>query len=704
MANRMRAALAAGLFVACGSEQSEPPAPIVHDAPVIQQVLVEYDGRELTFRTLRPGELEDVLHDEVGAGRQPLVELDSYACSTCTGDEYVAFSNVPGTTRAITNGSAQGTVPLWAMADEGNCGAVPTTGVCQQVRARNLYPQQLERVYAELITLMPTRDSTAVQVSDNGWNAVDDFGLTPDFTNAMWRIGTMGRNGIATDGVTTYWTFTGATAPATNFTFRFLVQVHGQLVQPTRRATLVGNDDPAADYPARTGGSAENTNIDMTPDGRYVVFTTESPVFLPVGIEGDYVIRHDMITGENLVLNRRSDGSVRNGCRSGNPSISDDGTRVVFWNDNCSLVTPGDPENRIHIYLRDITAGTTSLVDVSTTGSYGNGSAQEPRISADGNVVVFHSSARNLVAGHPPSDGDDREFACQEVFRRDLSTGTTVHISAIDGTPLNDPSGYTPLCGGGATAAGIRPDLSDDGNVIAFLGAQPLVPGDTNGSADVYVYRHDGVTADVFRASETESGGQLPAPTEVQHPSLSGNGAYVTFSTTSTSILASNGRRHVYRRTTSRGDFASVERVTETPTDAQGSGDNGGNPFAVLSPSGRFVAFWSNLNNLGNPYAAPGLNFYVCDMEAPIPVLSRCFVANTYQPSAGSPFVRIDIDAAGTNSRPGMACPDELEGCYVAYIGAPDAAFAPELSGAFHVLVSPFGDPRFQMPLNVPVR
>jgi len=700
MASRMRVALAAGVFVACGSEPIEP-APVIHDVPVIQQVLVEFDGRELDFRTLRPGELSDVIRHEVAAGRQPLVELDSYACTTCTGDEYLAFSNVAGTLRAVTNGGPQGTVELWDVDDEENCGTAPTTGVCQQVRTRNLYPQQLERVYAELITLSATGDSDTVAVLDNEWTATNDFGLAPTFTNAMWRIGTMGRNGIATDGVTTYWAFTGTTDPATSFTFRFIVQIRGQIVQPTRRATIVGNDDPAADYPARSAGGAVNTHIDMTPDGRYVVFTTDSPELLPSGISGDYVVRHDMVTGENLILNRfGATNDIPNFCQSGSPSISDDGTRIVFWNHVCALLDPDDVS--IHIYLRDITAGTTTLVDVSTTGGYGNGSAQEPGISGDGNVVVFHSVAQNLVVGQPPAGGT-RSTTCREVFRRDLSTNTTVHVSAIDGTPINSAAGFAPVCDAGSNSAGRRPDVSDDGNVIVFAGRRPLVPEDTNEDEDFYVYRHGGSNVDVFRVSVSETGAELSPSgfTEGFAASLSGDGAFVAFPSFSTQILGSNGERHVYRRSTIRGDSNSIVRVTETPGGDQGTGSSAGFPNPVLSHNGRFVAFLHPFLNLQTPYNPGGRSFHVCDLGSPEPLLSRCFIANTYQPTATSAFSPI-LGVNGETFRPAMACADEDEACYVAYLSSADNA--PELTGTgLQVLVSPFGDPRYQMSLSGPV-
>ena len=88
-------------------------------------------------------------------------------------------------------------------------------------------------------------------------------------------------------------------------------------------------------------------------------------------------------------------------------------------------------------------------------------------ISADGRYVAFYSSADNL--------GPDDDVSVWDVFVRDRKLGTTERVSAsADGTKGNDDSV-------GAT-------LSADGRLVAFESwADNLVPGDTNGWADIFV-------------------------------------------------------------------------------------------------------------------------------------------------------------------------------------------------------------------------
>src|SRR5262245_52370893 len=90
-------------------------------------------------------------------------------------------------------------------------------------------------------------------------------------------------------------------------------------------------------------------------------------------------------------------------------------------------------------------AQTVSLISVDSSGVQSNGDSRAPRISADGNWVVFKSEATNLVAGDSNGVGD--------VFVRDLVNGTTSLVSfASAGAPANGES--------------FSPHVNADGSVI----------------------------------------------------------------------------------------------------------------------------------------------------------------------------------------------------------------------------------------------
>src|SRR5581483_10739631 len=79
------------------------------------------------------------------------------------------------------------------------------------------------------------------------------------------------------------------------------------------------------------------------------------------------------------------------------PAMTPDGRYVVFGSDASDLV-PNDANGAEDAFVRDMTAGTTTLVSVGQAGAAsGNGSSGYGRISADGRYVVFLSNATNLV-------------------------------------------------------------------------------------------------------------------------------------------------------------------------------------------------------------------------------------------------------------------------------------------------------------------
>ena len=94
-----------------------------------------------------------------------------------------------------------------------------------------------------------------------------------------------------------------------------------------------------------------------------------------------------------------------------------DGRYVVFQS-NASNLVPNDNNGASDVFVRDLVAGTISLVSVNTSGSgSGNGASQDPVVSSDGRYVSFDSTASNLV----PNDTN----GASDVFVRDLQSGTT---------------------------------------------------------------------------------------------------------------------------------------------------------------------------------------------------------------------------------------------------------------------------------------
>lgn len=112
-------------------------------------------------------------------------------------------------------------------------------------------------------------------------------------------------------------------------------------------------------------------------------------------------------------------------------AISGNGRYVVFESDATDLVA-NDNNGVRDIFVRDLTANTTTRVSVGAGGAQANGASfafGSTTISDDGRFVVFESDASNLVTGDTNGVGD--------VFVRDTVSGTTdrLSITSASGQP-----------------------------------------------------------------------------------------------------------------------------------------------------------------------------------------------------------------------------------------------------------------------------
>jgi Tol biopolymer transport system component len=219
------------------------------------------------------------------------------------------------------------------------------------------------------------------------------------------------------------------------------------------------------------GGAAVDADdfTGISRDGRYIVFSTDDAIDGADSNGVSDVYRYDRVAGTFYLVSKNTAGVVGNST-SDKPSIDGDGDRVVFWSAATNLVA-GDTNAVEDVFLRDITAGTTTRLSVDTGGTEQNGTwvaEHSPAISADGLWAAFSSAATNLVAGDTN--------AAEDVFLRDIATPVTSRVSVdSDGTEGN--------------AASDSPRLSDDGRYIVFMSeATDLVSTATTGN---HVFIHD---------------------------------------------------------------------------------------------------------------------------------------------------------------------------------------------------------------------
>ncbi len=222
------------------------------------------------------------------------------------------------------------------------------------------------------------------------------------------------------------------------------------------------------DGPSGAKSGAASSAPAMSADGHTVAFFT--PWGLDPALDLDSssdVYTRDIVANTTTLVSRWTDGAKSNGSATV-PSISGDGNLVAFQT-IASNFDPMDTGADLDIYVRDLSAGTTTLVSRGDglSGAEANGSSSTPSISLDGRFVGFDSTASNLPGD--PDVGDD-------VFVRDLANATTTLVDRASGeTGVKVPASH-------------RAALSGDGRFIAFDSTDSSFdPADTNTAADVFV-------------------------------------------------------------------------------------------------------------------------------------------------------------------------------------------------------------------------
>ena len=152
-------------------------------------------------------------------------------------------------------------------------------------------------------------------------------------------------------------------------------------------------------------GNLFSVNGCISGDGRFVAFTSRATNLAPGDTNNlnDVYVR-DLVTGTIQLVSVSTGGAIGNGV-SGSADISDDGLHVVFDSAANNLIA-GDANGHRHMFLRDLAAGTTSILSLNTAGAPTDGHTERPRISGDARFVLFNSLATNLVPNDTNSTWD----------------------------------------------------------------------------------------------------------------------------------------------------------------------------------------------------------------------------------------------------------------------------------------------------------
>jgi WD40-like Beta Propeller Repeat len=395
----------------------------------------------------------------------------------------------------------------------------------------------------------------------------------------------------------------------------FLTSVRGS------QAALEGNvmvSLPNGNNQFSSASGANSYPPSISSDGNVVAYQTLA-VVSPRGDTNvvSNILRRDVGQSSSMIVSIASDGTSANG-GSYAPAMSADGSLVVFESLASNLV-PRDSNNATDIFLRDLTASTTTLISAARDGSAANSSSYRPSFSADGAYVAFCSRASNLAANgqsngsdlflwqratgtltqvavagtsNGPLDGCERTaidgdggivaFAAltgsqSNVYTYDRASGTT--------TPL------TPGAGGSSGMTGVA--ISADGKRVAFDStATNLIANDSNRSRDVFL--RDLVANSTSRVSVRSDGSQLPADSGTSGVAISADGHVVVFGSTAAEVVPgdSSGREDVFRHDLATG------KTTIASVSTSGGPENDSSYAPAVNSDGSVVAFTSLATNI----------------------------------------------------------------------------------------------------------
>jgi hypothetical protein len=203
------------------------------------------------------------------------------------------------------------------------------------------------------------------------------------------------------------------------------------------------------------------------------------------------------------------------------PALSTDA--VAFISHSSNLVS-SDTNNSLEVFVHVRSSGAIQRVNlIHSGGDASGGDANNPAISLDSNLVVYDSSAPNVVANDSNS--------ARDVFARDRAAGRTLCVScAADDTLGNRDS--------------TSPSVSGNGRWVAFTSdATNLVKGDFNGVRDAFV--KDLTTGVIVRVSVQRDGAQMIGH-QTRTAVITGDGSLVAIITTAPMTSTTNYEDQVY--------------------------------------------------------------------------------------------------------------------------------------------------------------
>ncbi|HEX3126151.1 MAG TPA: hypothetical protein VH394_02380 [Thermoanaerobaculia bacterium] len=391
----------------------------------------------------------------------------------------------------------------------------------------------------------------------------------------------------------------------------------------------------------------------VSDDGRWIVYSSNGTNLVPGQTGGyDNLFLHDRQTGTTALITHASGSPTvpasRGNVFTGDRSISDDGRWIVYASTARNLVDSQVSQPWIYqVFLYDRETGVNTLVSHSIQGdsSGANDLADAPRISGDGNWIVYESAATDLLAGQSDAPGT------RDVFLQERATGQRILVSHATGTPLTAANH--------SWGQETQPSVSDDGRWVAFQSsATNLIPGFTPPYSNGNVYLFDRATDAMTLVSHTSASATSGAGG--RQPLISPDGAAVLFSSLAGNIVPGQIESPESSVDLFLFDRASGTNVlvshTESSTVTSSGGVRDDEDDSDIAAGGAWVVFNKFIGTIGTQV------YLFRRADSTVTLLSRSAASPTQPANSDSARPRITPDGAfvifssgATNLVPGQS-------------------------------------------------
>lgn len=244
----------------------------------------------------------------------------------------------------------------------------------------------------------------------------------------------------------------------------------------------------------QSNAPAPQVAVDLSDDGRYVVFTSSATNLVPGADSGvSQVYLRDRQAGTTALVARTPSGAYA-------AQISADGRYIVFQTGDALLSM--DTNFETDIYRVERTSGAIELVSLNERGGVADGANFRPQLSDDGRFVVFYSDAYSMLR-EAPWPGNlllrDMQGSTLEVLNRSYAGAVVAGLHEV-------PAGRA---------------FSSDGRYVLFNSRSALDPADNNFAYDGY--RYDRVLGTTLRVTRSPVSPVLPRGARALELSGDGN-------------------------------------------------------------------------------------------------------------------------------------------------------------------------------------